>query len=290
MMNSMNNGLMFGTEGPNMEGTWYNPQTGDSFTVRNSFFQDNQYLVQTTDGRILSYEQLERYVQSDRPIEMPKPQPKHEELPAEVADLIADTDVVKDDYMLPEDLALLQGPSKPLGNLGATTTSANTIESTGYMQVANSMIELNDFNITEKALGKKPLPEIQVGIDWKNFPEKEINMLIDVMEIPAENIVKWYANQIDVDYVAECLRIAMRDYIFDKVTPYVREIVEQGMSSYTIEPHDLPKGGETVTFPEPGPADEHERGGAFATEPKKKAPKRTPKDKKTTTTKTKSKK
>ena len=59
MMNNMNNGLMFGMEGPNMEGTWYNPQTGDSFTVRNSFFQDNQYLVQTTDGRVLTYEQLE---------------------------------------------------------------------------------------------------------------------------------------------------------------------------------------------------------------------------------------
>lgn len=291
MMNNMNNGLMFGMEGPNMEGTWYNPQTGDSFTVRNSFFQDNQYLVQTTDGRVLTYEQLERYVQSDRPIEMPKPQPKKEELPAEVADLIAD-DSVDIDYLLPEDAALLQGTPKSLGNLNDTLVQTTTapIMTTGYSQVVGPTIELNDFTIIEKALGKKQLPDIQVGIDWENFPEKEINMLIDVMEIPAENIVKWYANQVDVDYVAECLRVAMRDYIFDKVMPYVREIVEQKMSSYTIEPHDLPKEGETLTFPEPGPADEHEQGGAFATEPKKKAPKRTPKDKKTTTTKTKSKK
>lgn len=291
MMNNMNNGLMFGMEGPNMEGTWYNPQTGDSFTVRNSFFQDNQYLVQTTDGRVLTYEQLERYVQSDRPIEMPKPQPKKEELPAEVADLLAD-DSADTDYLLPEDAALLQGTPRSLGNLNDTLTQTTTapVMTTGYSQVVGPMIELNDFTIIEKALGKKQLPDIQVGIDWKNFPEKEINMLIDVMEIPAENIVKWYANQVDVDYVAECLRVAMRDYIFDKVMPYVREIVEREMSTYTIEPHDLPKEGETVTFPEPGPADEHEQGGAFATEPKKKAPKRTPKDKKTTTTKTKSKK
>lgn len=291
MMNNMNNGLMFGMEGPNMEGTWYNPQTGDSFTVRNSFFQDNQYLVQTTDGRILTYEQLERYVQSDRPIEMPKPQPKKEELPAEVANLLAD-DSADTDYLLPEDAALLQGTPRSLGNLNDTLTQTTTapVMTTGYSQVVGPMIELNDFTIIEKALGKKQLPDIQVGIDWKNFPEKEINMLIDVMEIPAENIVKWYANQVDVDYVAECLRVAMRDYIFDKVMPYVREIVEKEMSSYTIEPHDLPKEGEIVTFPEPGPADELGQGGAFATEPKKKSPKRIPKDKKTTTTKIKSKK
>ena len=30
----MNNGIMFGTGGPMMTGTWYNPATGDSFTVR----------------------------------------------------------------------------------------------------------------------------------------------------------------------------------------------------------------------------------------------------------------
>lgn len=274
----MNNGLMFGMEGPNMEGTWYNPQTGDSFTVRNSFFQDNQYLVQTTDGRVLTYEQLERYVQSDRPIEMPKQQRKEEELPAEVADLLAD-DSADTDYLLPEDAALLQGTPKSLGNLNDTLTQTTTtapVMATGYSQVVGPMIELNDFTIIEKALGKKQLPDIQVGIDWKNFPEKEINMLIDVMEIPAENIVKWYANQVNVDYVAECLRVAMRDYIFDKVVPYVHEIVEREMSTYTIEPHDLPKEEETVTFPDP--------------EPKKKSPKRAPKDKKTTTTKTKSKK
>ena len=42
-------GMMFGGEGPVMQGTWYNPNTGDAFTVRDSFFEDNQYVVTTTD-------------------------------------------------------------------------------------------------------------------------------------------------------------------------------------------------------------------------------------------------
>ena len=56
------NNLTFGMEGPIMDGTWYNTQTGDSFTVRNSFFEDNQYIVQTTDGRILRYDQIQNYI------------------------------------------------------------------------------------------------------------------------------------------------------------------------------------------------------------------------------------
>ena len=42
----MNNGVMFNTEGPIMTGSWYNPNTGDSFVVRDSFFENNQsYLI-----------------------------------------------------------------------------------------------------------------------------------------------------------------------------------------------------------------------------------------------------
>lgn len=214
----MNNGLMFGMEGPNMEGTWYNPQTGDSFTVRNSFFQDNQYIVQTTDGRIIEYNQLQHYVQSDKPIEVQKPKNDQEALPAEVADLISES---IDDYILPEDAALINGSPKPLGNLGANT-QASTIEySTGYSQVTGPMIELNDFSIIDKALNKKQLPDIQVGIDWVNFPVREIDMLMDVMDIPLDNIVKWYVNQIDTAYVVECLKAAIKDFVYSKVTPII---------------------------------------------------------------------
>ena len=86
----MNNGLMFGMEGPNMEGTWYNPKTGDSFTVRNSFFQDNQYVVQTTDGRVLDYNTLQYYVRSDKPIDMPKKNAQIDQLPTEIVDILED--------------------------------------------------------------------------------------------------------------------------------------------------------------------------------------------------------
>ena len=110
-------GMMFGGEGPIMQGTWYNPSTGDAFTVRDSFFEDNQYVVTSTDGRYFRYDQLKNYIQSDMKLEdLKKMKPENkvkekEELPAEVANLIDNDDEIG---MLPEDKMLIQ---PKLGNL-----------------------------------------------------------------------------------------------------------------------------------------------------------------------------
>lgn len=205
-MNNLSNGLMFGMEGPNMEGTWYNPKTGDSFTVRNSFFQDNQYVVQTTDGRILEYNQLQHYIQSDGPIpSASKESSLSTELPMEVVDIIDNND----EYLLPEDKLLLNRSPKSLGNL-------NDIEKVnggeGY-----SVLEMNDFNIINKALNKKDLPDIQVSVKWDNFPKKEVEMLMDIMEIPIESIIQWYINQINIEHLSFCLNESIKDYIIKKL-------------------------------------------------------------------------
>lgn len=209
-MNNLNNGLMFGMEGPNMEGTWYNPKTGDSFTVRNSFFQDNQYIVQTTDGRILDYNTLQSYIQSDRPIEMPAKM--EDNLPAEVADLVDSNDFSYD--ILPEDLNMING-SKSLGNLSITnnTTQGDPIISIPYTQVDQN------FAMIEKALAKKSMPDIQVSIDWKNFPQREMDMLIDIMDVNEDEIIDWYVRQIDINYLAECLKEVVKDHIHKQLSP-----------------------------------------------------------------------
>ena len=120
--------MMFGGEGPVMTGTWYNPHTGDAFTVRDSFFEDNQYVVTTTDGRYFRYDQLQNYIQSDMKLEDLKKMkvektPVKEELPSEVANLISE-----DSYssmMLPEDEVLINKPHS-FGNIASPQTSVNT--------------------------------------------------------------------------------------------------------------------------------------------------------------------
>ena len=103
----MMQGINFGGEGPIMQGTWYNPHTGDAFTVRDSFFEDNQYIVMTTDGRKMDYNRLQNYIQSDMKLEdlkkMRVEKPEKEEIPAEIQGLIAPIDDVDDGLLLPED-------------------------------------------------------------------------------------------------------------------------------------------------------------------------------------------
>ena len=215
------NGMMFGGEGPVMQGTWYDPNTGDAFTVRDSFFEDNQYTVTTTDGRYLSYNQLQNYIQTDMKLEdlkkmkLEKQNAVKEELPAEVANLIADNG--GDPYagmMTPEDMMI--GNNKPnLGNLYRAdlpvqqTSIGNVYVDTYDAGKGQSMNEA----IIEKALKNAEKPEFNVDVIWDNFPLKQIEMLKDIMEIPEDEIIDWYLDNIEMIEVVDALKTAIRSKI-----------------------------------------------------------------------------
>jgi hypothetical protein len=195
-----NNGVMFGMDGPNMEGTWYNPQTGDSFTVRNSFFEDNQYIVQTMDGRVLNYNQIQNYVKADRPIEVQKPeQNMPDALPAEVAGLIDET------YGDLEAEAMSLIAPKPLGNSAQPTPTPTPI-----MEVSPRGV---DSVVIERALNKCSLPNLQVGIEWDNFPVNEVKFLIDVMDVDLDDVISYYLNKVDIESTTKMIHEVLRSHI-----------------------------------------------------------------------------
>ena len=211
------NGMMFGGEGPVMQGTWYNPTTGDAFTVRDSFFEDNQYIVTTTDGRYMSYNQIQNYIQSDMKLEDLKKMKEEkavqnqvkEQLPPEVANLI-DAGTSNDPYtdmMLEDDIVLAQ---PKLGNLYTNSTPVYT-ESNGYVTQDKSQ-SMNDA-IIEKALKNTTRPEFSVNVIWDHFPLKQIEMLKDIMEIPEQEILDWYLDNIDMMEVVDALKTAIRSKI-----------------------------------------------------------------------------
>jgi hypothetical protein len=214
------NGMMFGGEGPIMQGTWYNPSTGDAFTVHDSFFEDNQYTVTTTDGRYLSYNQLQNYIQTDMKLEdlkkmrSEKQNDIKEQLPAEVANLIEGSDDPYATLMTPEDMMI--GNNKPnLGNLYKDdlpvqhTPVGDVYVDTYYAGKGQSMNEA----IIEKALKNAAKPEFNVDVIWDNFPLKQIEMLKDIMEIPEDEIIDWYLDNIEMIEVVDALKTAIRSKI-----------------------------------------------------------------------------
>lgn len=210
------NGLTFNGEGPMMSGTWYNPTTGDSFTVADSFFQDNQYLVKTTDGRMLDYNFIQHYVKSDKPIPKMTQPKKQESLPAEVANLIA-----PQVDMLEDDLALISG--KNLGNLG---TISQPISAGVTYDNPNKMI-------IDKALSKRPIPIIISTIEWMQFPRKELDMLMDVMDVDRNEILEWYMSKLDLNAIKESIKCSLNEYFNLKFEPIKEEIDDVfGFSGY----------------------------------------------------------
>lgn len=195
----INNGITFGSDGPMMEGTWYNVKTGDSFTVRNTFFEDNQYVVQTTDGRILKYDQIQDYIKSDKPITVEKKQQTNN-LPPEVADLVA-SDMLEDDYNM------VYG-KQSLGNINNSQPENYNTSSVVTHSISNN------YDIIGKALTKRDLPDFQVGIKWDKCPTSEINMLMDLMDINEDEIVGWYLSQVDIENTTIMIREVIKDYLY----------------------------------------------------------------------------
>ena len=205
------NTLTFGMEGPVMDGTWYNPSTGDSFTVRNSFFEDNQFIVQTTDGRVLGYDQMQNYIKSDKPIEMqPKPS-QSEQLPPEVAGLLEEENY--DNMIMADDLAMIQGQDPvTLGNLKDSMITNPYIPNPGTPKPINT-----NYDIISKALTKRTLPDFQIGIDWIECPVKEMEMLMDLMDVQESEIVDWYLSQVDIETTTTMIKEIIRDYLYKQL-------------------------------------------------------------------------
>ena len=195
--------LMFQGESPIIDGTWYNPNTGDSFTVADAFFQDNQYLIKCRDGRMLDYNFIKDYIKSDKPIPKQTQQPPKQVHPKEVMDLIEPQNDINEG-ILADDLALIQG--KPLGNLNMIPTSTPT--SAPQMQ----QVDVNE-SIISKALSKTNQPLLDIKVNWDDFPTKELDLLIDVMDIDVNDIIDWYTTKIDMDEVKNIISNSLIKYI-----------------------------------------------------------------------------
>lgn len=198
--------LTFGTEGPIMSGTWYNPNNGDSFTVQDSFFEDNQYVVQTTDGRFLKYDQIQNYIKSDKLLDMNNlrldksqtQEPAVNDLPPEVMGLLE-----ADDLIL----------SSPLGNLYEQVQEPVTTA------IPKTQANTSNYTIISKALSKRSLPDIQIGVDWNKCPLKEMKMLIDLMDVTEDEIIEWYINNIDVNTTTQMIKSSIKTYIQQLFNP-----------------------------------------------------------------------
>lgn len=205
-------GMTFGSEGPMIQGTWVNPNTGDSFTVRDSFFEDNNYVITTTDGRYIQYEQFQNYIQADeKSVNEIKNSIKEksaaieEAIPAEISSLIDNDNV--DTMITPEDYELIYG-KKSLGNLNTYTTPVQN-----QFPKKETSVENMNAAIIKKALNNTEQPKFKVDVDWNKFPSKQIEMLYDIMGISEDEIIEWYLDNIQLIDIIETIKKSIKERI-----------------------------------------------------------------------------
>lgn len=227
----MNNGVQFGIEGPMMSGTWFNPTTGHKFTVRDCFFQDGQFTVQTMEGQLLDYNTIQNYVQvNDSEGHAMEPDsslmaPQSKNIPQEVADILD---------LTPEDQAI----SKGLGNLN--NRAIKVAEEPADMFVSLSSDEAADMQMIERVLRKHPAPDFEAQLTWQ-CPERQIDTLVNVLGVEPSYIADYYIRKLDKD--------AIFRNILDKLTTYIEtnwgpeQTAASVVSLGTEEPVITPKKG-----------------------------------------------
>lgn len=197
-----NQGMTFGVDGPIMSGTWYNPKTGDKFTVADTFFEDNQLLVRAVDGRLLNYNIIQDYIQQGSTDIQDTPQSfqtqKSYDIPKEIADMIETPQTGFSEMV------------EPMGNLYA-------VQETNFQSVTHT-----NSSIIDKALSKTELPKLNLEVSWEKYPEREIEMLKDIMDIPVNDIIEWYASKFDLTtikkQISEAIQNTLNPAIKDEIS------------------------------------------------------------------------
>jgi hypothetical protein len=163
-----------------MSGTWTNPRTGDSFTVKDCLIEDNAgAVIYTTDGRRLSMDMISDYIQSD--VKIPKmPQQASAASP--------------DNLLLPEDSAFMD----PL----------NYKPGAQYAQRPQQKDETT--LILDKAFNKIALPPITMTLKWDNKSGKQLANLHEMMDISYEQIAAYLTTKMKAQFEAD-LSTAVRN-------------------------------------------------------------------------------
>jgi hypothetical protein len=203
-------------DGPALNGHWYNPRTGDSFTVKDTYFEDNNLFCITTDGRRLDYNIMQNYIQSDKPFPKQNQPVKpnipdsilNEVLPVNSSDRTLNNNAgpltgMDTSLMTAEDIALITGQApKGQANFAAPT------------QAIASVPKDEDVLLIERLLKRVSKPSVTCGVKWNNFPEKQFEML-DMMAVDAEKIVEYFLQSIDLQKLREEVKYGIEKYIYD---------------------------------------------------------------------------
>ncbi len=219
----MNDPYMMQGGAPTISGKWFNPHTGDSFEVRDTYIEDNNIVIMTMDGRRISLSMLGEYVQGEAPQgKMPDYQPAQINKKALADSLGLDTDDPLNQE-LNENIKVSNKDTLYTDNNTPTVAATSVIDAPlpGTISIPTVQLieESEDEKMIKRVLGKATTPDIDCTIKWNRFPMRQMEMLIDFMDISVDDICDYFMSKLDVDAVREDLKKQIAGYIEKKMIP-----------------------------------------------------------------------
>ena len=224
-------------DGPTIEGVWQNPKTGDFFTVRDSYMEDDDFIIIATDGRRFNYKMLNDYSQTNQKIEELKHsrdmirRKREQDEDNEVLKLIGSdeediltkplkrntqptTQTPSGGVEMDDEINSLMGnyanPGKRPAGVRMPIDAPDYDRSVAYKQPA-----LKDADIIGRALKRVKAPEIKLDLIFEKYPEKQLDMLVNLMGCEYEDIANWmYEEYFSMD---------LKSIIIDKIKEMLEE-------------------------------------------------------------------
>lgn len=194
------------------EGTWYNIKTGDKVVVRDTLFENNQIIIRTTDGRMISYDKFQDYVKSDKPLNMTQNQNRkqlQENIPQNVLEEIQSNTLEDFDNKMLNAPDVTQPTQEPKVVRGSYIM--NNIYESSPISVQEPKSNVEQL-IVARALDSYPKPKVNISIDW-DIPRDTINMLLNVMNINKNDIYLYYKSFLNTDMFIEEFSKKLADII-----------------------------------------------------------------------------
>jgi hypothetical protein len=187
MNNIMNNNMYeFGGDTPALEGTtWWRPDGGDHFTVRDVLMGPEGFTIHTTDGRMISGEVMETYIQSNEPISIPKQAPAQHITTEELTAGIDEADAA----------GVIQEPGQDVlhKTFGSLKYDHSNIQQPTQQEIPTDNI---DMTMIKRVLDNIDIKDPDVTISVTSDLQSAISTLINILNVDMEALVKYFKDRL----------------------------------------------------------------------------------------------
>ena len=211
MNNSAVSGNWYGQD--NMfAGQWINKNTGEKITINNSLIDENNQMILMTSIGQMTMDELSDYIQLGGEEESPAVSMKQTNVKSSTTSMKQNTQMptdVIDDYLLPEDKALLNGtPHKDILDVPYVTTSPSTPQ---------PKQDAKHKDILDKFFGNKESTTLKVDMNF-NFDIDELKTLMKYIDLNLDDICEYiYENVVNKDALKKQIKETIYNYLENSI-------------------------------------------------------------------------